>query len=718
MQAQSMAPRPRLASLNDPVSRTPAAASIASTAKEPKDSLEPAKDSAKEPGKRARTTQSYIPEDYTGYLGGGPFNRFALALKSGLSNEIDWACARLAAATQRAPEEWGVAQYAPFLVEAVVTALSTSRREMQQVGRATTSIVADAGPAMHTKRAHERAELLATVLYNMSQVGENAVHLAQDARVVIEATKWLHVSLVSASRVRCEVLDVLDVVVPHLPMQTDVSVSAWNDSVETRLWAELVRVMCTSDERAEVVGSVRVLVQAISWHPHVAREIFELQAPRGVPMRAPTGRVISSRAAELVLSADADVVSAALELLLNVVRVEAMARALDAERESSRRVAGSPADSGARTPVFGLRAATRAAEAESARSMLPDGLVSLVALVLQQWMAAVCPPPSAPPPLAASSTESSKQAAQTARPPTEPELREACTWVLLNYEFVAPPQGQPRPLYVSINDMFSRYTIAKQGQTAPRIGRSLTMSEIVRVVAAVFPRASVQNVGVPQRAPGQASETTVALHLRQKTPHIVPIPELPPVPSDAPAKDTSACGWTGCSHVFGDEDEAARHVHEHLKGADACRWRSCNRIPREHAELAEIEPWLTRHILTHGPFFKEAMEAKSDVKPTEPVLSTGDIEKLRVLDLISPAFADSEQNQQVLRLVLQGVGVVEQLQRWADRRVGAQGEHDRVRVWRYGDDVLERISFIAAQTTPVAVYAARLLAAISKQNVT
>ncbi|KAJ2172941.1 hypothetical protein EV181_007506, partial [Coemansia sp. RSA 532] len=169
--AQSMVPRQRLASLNDPVSRvTPG--TLASTAKEQTKDAEPAKDTPKEPGKR--TTQPYIPEDYAGYLGGGPFNRFALALKSGLANEIDWACARLAAATQRAPEEWGVAQYAPFLVEAVVSALSTSRRELQQVGRATTSVVADSGPAMHVRRAHERAELLATILYNVSQVGENA----------------------------------------------------------------------------------------------------------------------------------------------------------------------------------------------------------------------------------------------------------------------------------------------------------------------------------------------------------------------------------------------------------------------------------------------------------------------------------------------------------------------------------------------------------------
>ncbi|KAJ1783439.1 hypothetical protein LPJ62_005038, partial [Coemansia sp. RSA 2167] len=110
--------------------------------------------------------------------------------------------------------------------------------------------------------------------------------------------------------------------------------------------------------------------------------------------------------------------------------------------------------------------------------------------------------------------------------------------------------------------------------------------------------------------------------------------------------------------------------------------------------------------------------AKSDLKPELVQLSRGDTEKLSVLDLISPPFADSEQQQQVLRLVLQGVGVVEQLQRWADRRVGMRGERDRVRVWRCGDDVLERVAFIAAQNTPVAAYAARLLAAISKQNVT
>ncbi|KAJ2130718.1 hypothetical protein IW136_005487, partial [Coemansia sp. RSA 678] len=72
MQAQSMVPRPRLASLNDPVSRvTPGTpGTLASTAKEQAKDAEPAKDTPKEPGKR--TTQPYIPEDYAGYLGGGP----------------------------------------------------------------------------------------------------------------------------------------------------------------------------------------------------------------------------------------------------------------------------------------------------------------------------------------------------------------------------------------------------------------------------------------------------------------------------------------------------------------------------------------------------------------------------------------------------------------------------------------------------------------------
>ncbi|KAJ2340324.1 hypothetical protein GGF43_006441, partial [Coemansia sp. RSA 2618] len=425
-------------------------------------------------------------------------------------------------------------------------------------------------------------------------------------------------------RVRAELLDVLDAVVPQLAAQTDVRVGAWSDAVETRLWAELVRMACTSTERAEVLGAVRVMVQAVAWHPHVARAVLELPAPRGVvgAGSVAAGSVVSARAMELVLSPDADVVGAALELLLNTVRLEAMARALDAERASVRRAESPASGSGTQTPVFGLRAQARAAEAESAPSMLPDGMAALVALVLQQWMAAVCPPPTVPPPLMAASTAASgtRQAASAqasgSRPPTEPELREACTWVLLNYEFVAPPQQQQqqqqtpqRPLFVSINDMFSRYTIAKQGQTAPRIGRALSLSEIVRVVAAVFPRATVQAVSVPQRAPGQASETTVALHLRQKTQHIVPIPELPPVPADASAASKDAapasansCGWTGCSHAFADEDQALQHLREHVRGADACRWRGCNRIPREHAEQSEIEPWLVRHVLAHGPF--------------------------------------------------------------------------------------------------------------------
>ncbi|KAJ2369562.1 hypothetical protein H4S01_000929 [Coemansia sp. RSA 2610] len=706
---------------------------------------------------RADAKHGFIPEEYMPYLGGGPFNRFALALKSSLDNEVDWACARLAMATQQAPEAWNLSHHAPFLIEAVVAALARARSDLNARGRVRNvrrAVVGDSGAAMRGRRALQRAELLATALFNAAQVGENAAAMAQDPRVAIEITRWLQRA--DAARVCAELLDVLDVMVPQMaapPLDAPV-VRMWPGSgsdmdplaqVETRLWAELVRLLSCSDERALVVGAARVMVQSVAWHPQLAREILELPSPRGCAVAAArVGELVSARAAELILSTDLELVAAALELLQNTVRLEAMARALDEElnvfaqnsgsRKRARGDAPSGGDSGAQTPVFGPRLQARAAEPESAPTMLPDGLVALVALVLQQWMAAVCPPPAVPPPLAASgAAASARQAAEpqgpaqgASRPPTEPELREACTWVLLNYEFVAGSAQQPRPLLVSVNDLFSRYTIAKQGQTAPRIGRALTLGEVVRVVAAVFPQTRIQTVNMAQRPGGGSGETTVALHLRQKTQHIVPIPELPSV-ADAPtnatapaaARTPNACGWTGCAHVFAGEEQALEHMHGHLRGADACRWRSCNRIPRAGAEPGEVGAWLRRHVLTHGPFVDgEARPEPSERKP-EPVEASA---ALAALDVISRPFADCRADaggqQQVLRLVLLGVGVVEQLQRWADRRAGARGEQDRRRVWRCGDDVLERMAFVAAQhTTPVAVYAARLLAMISKQNV-
>ncbi|KAJ2850422.1 hypothetical protein IWW36_001912 [Coemansia brasiliensis] len=764
MQTPTATPRQRLASLNDTpqrtalsMSRTPATttAATSSTASKPQ---------------ALSFANGFIPEDYMGYLGGGPFNRFALALKSSLDNEIDWACARLASATQQAPEGWSIMQHAPFLLEAIVGALERARKDLsgrQRVSDIRKALMGDSGSAMRVIRAQERGELLATILFNIAQVGENAHEMAQDPRVFLEITQWLqHDGVV---RMRAELLDVLDVLVPLAPVPPlEARIREWPRMsspaavdllalVEAQLWAELVRLACCSSERTLVLGALRVMVQLIAWHPQLARDVLQLPVPRRIGSREIVGCLVNSRLAELVLSSDIEMVSAALELLLNTVRVEAMAKALDHERGRG----ATPVSSGAQTPVFGiLRTQSREiAEEESAPSMLPTGLVSLVALVLQQWMAAVCPPPAVPPPVAASGAAGSRQAVAqqqqpqqnqgTNRPPTEPELREACTWVLLNYEF-AQQQQEGRPLYVSINDLFSRYTIAKQGQTAPRIGRALTLNEIVRVVAAVFPRTNIQTVPTNTKLPGQPSETMIALHLKQKTQHIVPIPELPAAPASteeaaaskgtpaaaaatvataATSETTSAnvCMWIGCQENFTSEEQAIQHLQTHTADADACRWRSCNRVPLGTSNSADIVLWLKRHVLIHGPFYTQETEADTESKKpadTETASAatennnTEDNAKRKVLDLILPSSADQQQQQQlVLRLVLQGVGVVEQLQKWADRRSGAQGEHDCARVWRCSDEVVERIMYIAAQTsTPVAVYAARLLAALSKPN--
>ncbi|KAJ1865007.1 hypothetical protein LPJ78_002972 [Coemansia sp. RSA 989] len=487
--------------------------------------------------------------------------------------------------------------------------------------------------------------------------------MAQDPRVILEITQWLRYD--GQVRMRAELLDVLDVLVPLAPVPPlEVRIKDWPQMhrdllvlVEAQLWAELVKLVSSSSERTLVLGALRVLVQLISWHPQLARDILQLPVPRQT--NEIVGSMLNSRLAELVLSSDIDIVSAALELLLNMVRIEALAKALDHERGQ---IATTSEDSGVQTPVFGmLRAPSQEIVEESAPSMLPSGLVSLVALVLQQWMAAILP----------------------------------------------QQQQQQRPLYVSINELFSRYTIAKQGQTAPRIGRALTLNEIVRVVAAVFPRTNIQ----------KAASSVIALHLRQKTPHIVPIPELPAstetkatTAAAAGGDSASQCRWTGCQELFTSEEQAIEHLQAHIADADACRWSNCSRV----SGTADIVPWLNRHILIHGPFYTQ--EATS--KPPAAAHTTDKDEeddKSKVLDLILPISSDKQQS--VLRLVLQGVGVVEQLQKWADRRSGSQGEYDRARVWRCSDEVIDRIMFIAAQhTTPVAVYAARLLAAISKPS--
>ncbi|KAJ2803751.1 hypothetical protein H4R20_002772 [Coemansia guatemalensis] len=814
--------------------------------------------------------QPFIQEDYFNYLSGGPFNRFALALKSALDNEIDWACARLTSATQQAPEGWGLVQHAPFLIEAILGVLERSRKELtalktkrfrrENVQR---MVLADSGQEMVAERARGRAGLLSTALFNIAQVGENATTMAQDPRIAIEATHWLqlfHEDSEGLVGVKAEFLDLMDVLLPLTPAPPldaeplrrwpafGTRESSTLDPlalVEACLWSELVRLLCQSQERKLVVGAMRIMVQSIAWHPQLARCILDLPVPRwattGLQQQQHyefVGEMVNNRLAELVLSPEPEIASACFELLLNTVRLEAMAQALDDEldmfaikaaaaagsggsvrrqwQRKTRGGLGSAADtpdspsggeSGSQTPVFGFRPTSRQPSAMmeslslSEPSMLPSGLVSLVALVLQQWMSATCPPPQVPAPLmhmgaagsktamasaqngsrsgAANGTPQKQQqqaqdpaAAAANKPPTELELREACTWVLLNYELNLPPelqqqspQKQPPPQsmrnvqsYVMLNDLFNRYKIAKSGQTVPRIGRALNISEIARVVAAVFPSATLQTINVPQRSqpvtqlpapPPQMVEATVALHLKPRSQHIVPIPQVTTEsqqqqqqqkqqqkqPASEP-RQPNQCRWGACSERFTSEEQALEHVRGHVLGADACRWGGCNRIPSDGAVgSGTLEQWIGRHALIHGPFYTQpSNDEGEDGKPADASAAAsasgsteapaprrnGEGATQQQLNAIMPAYGtgQAEQQELVLRLVMQGVGLVEQLQKWADRRVGLRGEADRVRVWRCGDDVLERIAFVAAQPSPVvATYATRLLAIISKTNV-
>ncbi|KAJ2820665.1 hypothetical protein GGI24_004420, partial [Coemansia furcata] len=740
--------QPRLASINDSASKqqhvpNPSTRAAVATA------------GANTP----QVTGAYIPEEFLSYLIGGPCNRFALALKSNLDNEIDWACVRLVAATHQAPESWSLKTHAPFLVEAVLSVLERSRKELahsnshKSAGGSSVkqTLLTDSGREAMDKRARQRAGLLATALFNMAQIGDNSVTMSQDLRVTIECTQWLRGfhGDVGFAGVQAEFLDVLDILLPLAPAPAfdSAPVRKWpafgaRESsdldalalVETCLWEQLVRVVCGSAERKLVVGAVRVLVQSVSWHPQLAREILELPVPkwgaRGTSSASasPTGyssvgEMLNQRLAELILAPDAEIVGASFELLLNMVRLESMSQALDEELDAfarknaavnggsnangankslgvkrRRRIRGGydtgdsrsgGDDSGAQTPVFGFGPLSRTTSANAAPAgggggseptMLPDGLAGLVALVLQQWTSAASPPaPASSQPLdnpaealgkSGSAQDRTRNgpggaSSNTAanRPPTEPELREACTWVLLNYEFVLPPanvpqQTLPPPTYVAVADIFNRYIIAKHGQTVPRIGRALNLSEIVRVVAAVFPKASLQSMATPQQQMNSKSgasapaESLAALYLKPKTQNITPIPAVPVDPSaQAPPPATTAapvepncCLWLGCGFAFTSEAEALEHIGTHISGADACRWRTCNRIPaNQDIGTAERECWIARHVLAHGPFYKNPVEAteseaKADAIPTDLFALAKSMrdQKLQLLHSVSP----------------------------------------------------------------------------------
>ncbi|KAJ1899189.1 hypothetical protein LPJ66_002270 [Kickxella alabastrina] len=692
----------------------------------------------------------YIMEEHLSYLSGGPFNRFALALKSNLDNEIDWACARLVAATNLLNDNWSILQHAPSLLEAILRVLERSRKELQQgtlssdtggrVGRSVRAAVlaggsvkqvalGDSGLEMVVQRAGERGGLLSTALFNLSQVGDGAQLMAQDPRITIEATQWLRTfpqdDLLLVS-IKAEFLDLLDTIIPLAPQPPfdTMPVLKWPifgsreassldplTLVETCLWEELVRIIHVSQERKLVLGALRLMVQSISWHPQLAREILSLPIPKwAAAMTAadntarisPIGQMVNCRLAELILAPDVEIVGACFEVLLNTVRLEAMAKALDEELEAFAAKSGRPAEaaaavrrrrrvgaigaaglgeaeasggeSGVQTPIFGFRpiprsvnmatsAAVGAAAEESEPSMLPSGLSALVALVMQQWVAAAYPPtditgshpethPGAHQPAQSQQThqqqnqhqQQQQQQGMTAeqiraaanRPPTEPELREACTWVLLNYEFVTPENPQQAAHQVSVSELFGRYKVAKQSQTVPHIGRALNINEMMRVVAAVFPKTTLvesiinqqqqqqQRNGLPGGGSSSPMVVYMALHLKARSPHIMPIPAVavdnsnsgvtprqPPAPVSV--VDPNACLWDGCSEVFVSEQQAREHLAKHVVEADACRWRGCNRIPMAMADSGvdgeQLRRWISRHVLIHGPFYKPTAAA-------------------------------------------------------------------------------------------------------------
>ncbi|KAJ2331138.1 hypothetical protein GGH92_009318, partial [Coemansia sp. RSA 2673] len=115
LQTQVAYRQPRLASINDSTSKQQQQQIQSPSTRLAGPTATASTNTAGMSGPSSSNSGAFIPEDYLGYLIGGPCNRFALALKSNLDNEIDWACVRLVAATHQAPESWSLKIHAPFL---------------------------------------------------------------------------------------------------------------------------------------------------------------------------------------------------------------------------------------------------------------------------------------------------------------------------------------------------------------------------------------------------------------------------------------------------------------------------------------------------------------------------------------------------------------------------------------------------------------------------
>ncbi|KAJ1916301.1 Transcription elongation factor spt6 [Mycoemilia scoparia] len=463
-------------------------------------------------------------------------------------------------------------------------------------------------------------------------------------------------------------------------------------SIGVRLWKALANLFLYSNDRGVQVGAMYSIALIIFTNPQLTKHLLPLPldnnknhsngSETSFPSRT-FGAAIAQKCSQYVMVNDLELSYYSLDLLGEIVRLDMELRTQGLKKSAikhkpRKRRLHSSNDRPVIEHTWNVapgsdheKSSSRSDNDSSLKlkeipSILPNGLTSLMVSLGIQWeqllpeqviasaKSRYVPPPAAP--LASSKQQQQQQtgggppkpgtsgpggAAATSNGPgkpdaqnrpTEAELREACTWVLMNYEATNVPTD-----VAVMTDMFQRYTVAKRAQTVPHIGRALFMHEMFQVVKAVFPKATCQNVS----APNQPGATTILVRgIKQKNPKILPIVAIPveqgqtttagsqSVNKSQQAGDGATgpqkpnhCQWLGCDYKFTSETDAKSHlttVHipkDRLEGGWTCLWGGCKRFAKKQAvagtdstadnldtEPSRLETY--RHCLTHGPFYK------------------------------------------------------------------------------------------------------------------
>ncbi|KAJ1673695.1 hypothetical protein EV182_004739, partial [Spiromyces aspiralis] len=331
-----------------------------------------------------------MQEEFDHYLYGGYQNRLTLALKSGLPNEIDWACHKLMRVSHGCPDNYNVLINCPQLIEAIVQTLSMLRQDLAALSRSPAEFGAavaadDANVAddlsgesivAYNERVRrsgrrgyilDRACMLALALRNFSHLGETAKGVAADPCVTEEALQWLSGDFFVSDELNMYWLDIIEALIPlyqpfvlaridpsllpsdarfkwpysvgpQLASSADLEalyeeVAKAPDSNAVRLWKELTKFFLHSTDKATLVGAMCSLTLLAYSNPQLSKHLLLVPLddtePSDTYASRTTGAAIAHKCSQYLMVPDLELTEYGVDLLGEIIRMDSDIRTLE-----------------------------------------------------------------------------------------------------------------------------------------------------------------------------------------------------------------------------------------------------------------------------------------------------------------------------------------------------------------------------------------------------